>query len=138
MEPKISLVIFPGNILPLEKSNHPAGLSTPVGDTKSKIPYESHEERIKFARMARDRMLGACAPEKSSDHGNNPAVSPRGRDAGQKKPHSDYSTKVSGMGSSAASNFGARTVILKPSEFGAGKPESAKAHQPRRLPKPKK
>lgn len=137
MESKIKLIVFPGKMKPLEKSSHPAGLSVAAGKIKSKIPYVSHKERMKFAKMAKDRMLGACAPESSSAHGKQPAVNREGRDAGQKKPHKNYATKVSGMDSSSAHNFESRVIVLKPSEMGAGKPENAKKHQPRKIPKPK-
>ncbi len=144
---KYALIVFPGDIEPLEKSshsNHPAklsdvkasGRSFSGASTNNPTPV-SHRERMKFAKMAAQRM-GASKPENESAHTGNPTVDRKGRDAGGKAPHSNYSTSVSGMGSQAHSNFDRRTVMVALNDIGSSAPESAKKHQPKKVRKPKK
>lgn len=144
---KYALVVFPGDIEPLEKSshsNHPAklsdvkasGRSFSGASTNNPTPV-SHKERMKFAKMAAQRM-GASKPESEKEHTNNPTADRKGRDAGGKAPHSGYSTSVSGMGSQAHSNFDRRTVLVDPKDLGSSAPESASKYKTKKTPKPKK
>jgi hypothetical protein len=144
---KYALIVFPGDIEPLEKSshsNHPAKLSEVKADGKSfkgsstnNPTPASHRERMKFARMAAARM-GASNPEDESEHTGNPTVGRKGREAGGKAPHSNYSTSVSGMGSQAHSNFNRRTFVVQVGDIGSSAPESVKKYQPKKVRKPKK
>ena len=144
MAERYALILIPGEIEPLEKADHPAGLSSAkhkgksFGNIDTNNPSASHRERMKFAQMAKERMIGSSKPEDSDEHTPNPAVDHKGREKGQKPPHSNYSTSVSGMGSRAHGNFGKRTYIVDPKEIGSSSPESAKEHQPKNVPAPKK
>jgi hypothetical protein len=138
MKTRFALIIIPGEIEPLEKAQHPASLSAPGGKIKSKIPYEGHAERIKFAQMATKRMIGSSIPEDEGDHVDNKRVDGKGRVKGEKKPYTNYSTSVSGSGSQAYNNFGRRTIIVRPEEIGSSAPESASKHQPPKVRTPKK
>ena len=148
MAKKFTLVLIPGDIEPLEKSgngNHPASLSSAkhkgksFGNIDTNNPDASHRETMTFAKMAAERMLEAIQPKpKDSIEGGTPIVDHKGREAGQKKPHSNYSDSASGMKSKAHNNYGKRTYVVDPKEIGSSTPESAKEHQPRKVPKPKK
>lgn len=125
----ISLVIFPGELTKAAKlsgvgAKHPAGLSSVGGKTKSMIPYTSHTKRMAFAKMAAERML-APKPESEGKYADTPEVDRKGREKDQKPPGSVGSTGVSGMESQASDNFGRETVIVSPTDIGAGRPESA-------------
>lgn len=134
----IALVVIPGS-LSKSTNQHPAGISQANTKTKSKIPYTGHEERMRLAKMAADRMLGACAPETAKEHTGKPVVDHKGREKGQKPPHDNYGTSVSGMGSQAHDIYGKPTYLVKPSEIGSSPPESASKHTPvRHTPAPTK
>lgn len=133
----IALVVMPGQLSKAKGANHPAKLSEPGGNTKSKIPYEGHTERMKLAQMAAQRMMGT--PESASKYGDTPVVDRQGREAGGKAPHSNYSTDVSGDDSQAHDNYGRETYVVSPSELGAGAPEGTTKHTPvKAVKKPKK
>jgi hypothetical protein len=133
---KLALVVIPGS-LSKSTSMHPAGMSKPNTETKSKIPYTGHMERMKLAQMAAKRML--ATPESASAYADNPVVDHKGREKGGKSPHGQYATGVSGMGSQAHDNYGRQTYVVSPSELGSSAPESAKAHTPvKHTPAPKK
>jgi len=140
----LTLVIMPGELTKAAKlsgvgSGHPAGLSNVGGKTKSKIPYTSHIERMKLAKIAADRMLGASAPEDESKHTDTSIVDRKGRVSGEKPPYTGYGTGVSGMESRAHDNFGRATIIVKPSQIGASAPEGSTKHTPvKNVRKPKK
>jgi len=134
---EITLVLIPGELTKAAKlsslgSKHPAKLSGVSGKTKSKIPYTSHTERMKLAKLAGDRMLGkgATPSEDESAHTSTSTVDRKGRVAGEKAPYSGYGTGVSGMGSQAHGNFGKQTIIVKPSEIGSSAPEATTKHTP--------
>ena len=127
----LALVIFPGELTKAANLSgvggsikHPAGLSSVGGKTKSKIPYTSHTERMALAKMAAERMM-APKPENEGKYADTPEVDRKGREKGQKSPGPVGSTGVSGEGSQAHSNFGRETVIVNPTDIGAGRPESA-------------
>lgn len=126
----IALVVVPGSLSKSSHSQHPAGISQANTKTKSKIPYSGHEERMRLAQMAASRMMGAGSPESSNAHANPATVDHKGREAGQKAPHSNYGTSVSGMGSQAHALYGVPSFVVSPSELGASTPESASAHTP--------
>jgi len=136
MKSKYLLVVRVGVNHPMIKSgvSHPAKLSAPGGNIKSKIPYEGHEERMKLAKMAAARMA-APKPESASKY-QPPTVDSKGRAGAFKRPHTGYSDSVGGMGSSAADLFGKPTNGSL-ADLGAGRPESASAHQPKTMGKPK-
>lgn len=127
---KESIKKLVSNALQKSSHGHPAGTSQPNTKTKSKIPYTGHEERMRLAQMAASRMMGAGSPEPSSSYSNPATVDHKGREAGQKAPHSNYGTGVSGMGSQSHSLYGLPTFVVNPSELGAGSPESASAYTP--------
>lgn len=122
----IALVVLPGEL----SKSHPAKLSKPGGNTKSKIPYEGHAERMKLAKMAAQRMISAGHPEKENAHSDNPTADHNGRVAGGKAPYSGYATGVSGDDSQAHDIFGRQTQIVKPSELGSSAPEGTTKHTP--------
>lgn len=122
-----------------KSSHHPAGTSKVNAGIKSPIPYEGHEERMKLAQMAAMRMLGAGTPESAKEYTGKPVVDHKGREKGQKPPHDNYGTSVSGMGSQAHDIYGKPTFLVKPSELGSGTPESASKYTPvTHTPAPKK
>ena len=123
MGERVALVIVPGSKGLSKAVNHPAGLSAVQDKIKSKIPYESHEERMKLAKMAAERMKGASAPESEKQHTSNPVVDRKGRVPGEKAPYSKFNTSVSGMESSAEGNYGKVTYVVKPSELGSSAPQ---------------
>jgi len=131
----IALVIVPGELskaavkLSAVSAAHPAGLSGVQGKTRSKIPYTSHVERMRLAKMAVERML-LPKPEGAGEHSDTAVVDRKGRVKGEKTPYSGYATGVSGMGSQASDNFGRATIIVKPSEIGSSAPEGSTAHTP--------
>ena len=127
----LALVIFPGELTKAANLSgvggsikHPAGLSSVGGKTKSKIPYTSHTERMALAKMAAERMM-APKPENEGKYADTPEVDRKGREKGQKPAGAVGSTGVSGEGSQAHENFGRETVIVNPTDLGAGRPESA-------------
>ncbi|MEE9353498.1 MAG: hypothetical protein V3U94_03665, partial [Candidatus Thorarchaeota archaeon] len=75
----IALVIVPGELskaaakLSAVSAAHPAGLSGVQGKTRSKIPYTSHVERMKLAKMAAERML-LPRPEGTGEHSDTAVV----------------------------------------------------------------
>lgn len=96
-----------------------------------------HAERMKLAKMAAERMLGASKPESAKDH-QPPTQDRKGRVAGQKKPYDKFAKEASGGASTAAQSYAKTTTKVSPSEIGASTPESATAHQPKNVPVPKK
>jgi len=130
MKTRFALILVPGEIEPLEKADHPASLSNVSGKTKSKIPYEGHAERMKFAKMAAERMIGSSKPEDEGKYADTKRVDGKGRVKGAKAPHKNYNASASGSGSRAHDNFGRRTIIVKPEEIGSSKPESTTKHTP--------
>jgi len=127
----LALVIFPGELTKAANLSgigssikHPAKLSGVKGNTKSKIPYTSHTERMALAKMAAERMM-APKPENEGKYVDTPEVDRKGREKGQKPAGAVGSTGVSGMESQAHDNFGRETVIVNPTDLGAGRPESA-------------
>lgn len=138
---RYALVVIPGELEPLEKAqrvDHPAGTSKVRAKASTNNPTPAgHAERMKFAKMAMERMIGSSAPEDEGKYAPQKKTEHHGREKGQKPPHDNYSKTASGMNSQAHANFGRRTVVVKPSELGSSAPESATAHQPKRVPKPK-
>lgn len=140
----VALVLIPGELTKAAKlsgvgSGHPAGLSGVSGETKSKIPYTSHTERMKLAQMAARRMLGTSSPEDESEYTSTPVVDRKGRVKGVKPAYSGYATGVSGMEGQAHDNFGRATIVVKPSEIGSSAPEGTTKHTPvSNVRKPKK
>jgi len=110
---KIQIVVIPGN---LSKASHKF-LSKPSTKTKSKIPYESHEERMKLAKLAGDRMK-ALRPESVKQNSNKPTVDHKGRISGGKPAYKNIVTKVSGEDSEVFDMNTKVVSILKPSEIG--------------------
>jgi hypothetical protein len=132
---KVALVLVPGELskaakLSQVKAGHPAGLSAVQGKTRSKIPYECNVERMKLAKMAMLRMLGASSPEDEGKYAETPTVDRKGKVKGGKAPYPKFSQGVSGMGSQAHDNFGRATVVVKPSQIGASVPEGTTKHTP--------
>jgi hypothetical protein len=144
-EQGLILVITPGSLtkaasLSAVGSGHPAKLSQPGGKTKSSIPYTGHEERMRLANMAADRMLGrgATPSEDEGKYGSIPRTDLQGRPTGDQPPYTGYATGVSGMRSQAHDNFGKQTIVVKPSELGSSAPEGTTEHTPvRKVRKPK-
>ena len=142
------LIIFPGHMTLFEKAyggKHPAGLSDvkakgrSFDDTGTNNPTPaSHAERMKLSRMAAQRMLGSSKPETAKKHTDTRTVDRKGREAGEKRPHTNYRSSVSGMGSQAHNNFAVRTYIVRPEDLGSSAPESAREHLPKNVPTPKK
>lgn len=126
----IALVLTPGQLSKAYGKDHPAKVTKPNTNTKSDIPYEGHTERMKLAKMAAERMLGASKPESEKKYSDTQAVDHKGREAGGKAPYSGYGTGVSGDDSRADNLYGAPSYLVSPSELGAGKPEGATAHTP--------
>lgn len=135
----VALVVLPGEIEPLEKAQkvkHPAGLSTVGAKATTNNPTPaSHQERMKFAKMAMERMIGSSRPEDEGKYAPVSRTALNGREAGQKAPYSNYADSASGMGSQASDNFGRRTVVVNPSEIGASgnnnAPSVGKVRKPR-------
>lgn len=89
----IALVVVPGQLSKAKKGGkHPAGLSKVSASGETNNPSAGHRERMKFAKMAMERMLGACKPESPKEHQPKRV---QGREA-PKAPYSGYATKVSG------------------------------------------
>lgn len=134
----IALVVVPGS-LSKSTDQHPAGISQANTKIRSKIPYTGHEERMRLAKMAADRMLGVSSPETAKEHADKPVVDHKGREKGQKPPHDNYGTAVSGMNSQSHDIYGKPTYVVKPSEIGSSPPESATKYTPAsHTPAPKK
>ena len=142
----LALVIIPGELTKAAKlsgvgSGHPAKLSAPGGKIRSGTPYTGHQERMKLANMAADRMLGrgVSGPEGTGANTEAGFVDRKVDATGKKPAYTGYSTEVSGMGSQAHNLFGVKTYVVKPSEIGSSAPEGATKHTPvKKVRKPKK
>ena len=140
----LALVIVPGELTKAAKlsnvgSGHPAKLSAPGGKTKSGIPYTGHQERMKLAKMAMERMRSvAPAPEDEGKY-SEIGFADKIDESGKKPAYTGYSTEVSGMGSRATDMFGKPTYVVNPSEIGSSAPEGTTKHTPvKNVRKPKK
>jgi hypothetical protein len=135
---KVKMVVVPGEIEPLEKAkkgvSHPAGVSKVDAPMDTNNPPASHRERMKFAKMAAERMLPKGNKMDAPASGTADHI---GREAGGKAPYAKFSDNVSGEKSEASGNYAKQTYVVKPSELAAGTPESAKAHQPKAVKRPK-
>ena len=133
-----ALVIWPGSEGLQKAVSHPAGLSKVNSNAGGPVPsVAGHAERMKLAKMAAERMLGASTPESAKEH-QPPTEDHKGRVAGQKKPYDKFATGVSGDDSTAAQSYNKTTGKVSMNEIGSSAPESASAHQPKTIPSPKK